>query len=223
MTRSPDVDLIIKLEFLQCIMHNLFHLITKRRTKLIRFIHPVAVFFLFSKWQKLYLHSRVSIAIVSMLAFDHSGALPHKGWMHMLVELWVVVTGVFFLLLTHNKVISSLLIRWTTLPPPITVIMVSVLHLQLFWWSLTAPALLSASKQAFPLALRSVCDVGEVLCVSAAGSHTCSLVPAPIAAQLQSPSLITQSLKNKETGNVNQPALQLQRCSTPLCNKHYSN
>lgn len=164
-----------------------------------------------------------------MLASDQSTALPKwsltkSECLQALVELLVTFTGMLsFPAHTQSaRFISSNQLNLITPSHPSD-------H------RFSAPSILSFGEATrlwhssllvnspFPLALRSVCDVGAVLCVSAAGSHTCLLAPATTAAQSQSPSLITQFLKNKEIGNVNQPAWQLQQRSTPLCNKHHSN
>lgn len=126
-----------------------------------------------------------------------------------------------FLIQSHNLLVSSPPISWrwlNTCFPPCGEHGLSP--------SFGETSQLRASSSPAKKAFFSLCgrSVTSLRCrVFGARCHTCSLAPAAVAAQSQSPCLITQSLRNKETGNVNQPAWQLQRRSTPLRNKHHSN
>lgn len=103
-------------------------------------------------------------------------------------------------------------------PPPPT-----WLQLFVFWWNLGAPGEIGTGlTSSFP-SLQWVCDVSRASLCSGTRSRTCTLVPAAAAAQMQSVWLISQSLRNKETGNINQPAWQLVLRSTLLYNKHHFN
>ncbi|MEQ2228352.1 hypothetical protein ILYODFUR_007934 [Ilyodon furcidens] len=124
-----------------------------------------------------------------------------------LVELLVTFTGVFsFAAPSHNLLVSS---------PPLSL---TSIHYSDHGFSSDPFGEASRLRLSSPpaeqllrhLAPRSVRDVGEVpRMFAAAGSHTCSLVPVTAAAQSPPWSLITRSLKKKETGNVKPACLAI--------------
>lgn len=139
---------------------------------------------------------------------------------YILSSLWL---SFLFTQLAHLLQQSAEVSWILAAPPPPVVNMALLFHLHYLLVKPKGSWQTQHQSKALVLSLQSVCDVSEVPLCFGALFHTCSLVLAVVVAQSQSLWLITQSLRNKETGNINQPAWQLERRSTPLCEERHSN